>query len=66
MEKKINTIDTSALKKSLYENPAANFRIKVENSKKVIEKSKYEDNFRNNFPGINKYANLLNIKKATI
>ncbi|MEM0576026.1 hypothetical protein [Flavobacterium polysaccharolyticum] len=50
MERKmIPPTDTSALKKALYEDPNAGFRIKIENSKRQFEKPK-EDRFKNTLP----------------
>lgn len=50
MEKRpIPQTDTSALKKALYEDPNAGFRIKIENSKKQFEKTK-PDKLKSTFP----------------
>ncbi|KIA97762.1 hypothetical protein OA93_12300 [Flavobacterium sp. KMS] len=61
MEKRtIPQTDTSALKKALYEDPNAGFRIKIENSKKQFEKPK-PDKFKNAFPSQQK-NNLIFLK----
>lgn len=61
MEKRtIPQTDTSALKKALYEDPNAGFRIKIENSKRQFEKAK-PDKFKNTFPSQQK-NNLIFLK----
>jgi len=48
MEKKQNNPDTSFLKKTLFNDPTANFRIKIENSKRQLEKARSEGNMKQN------------------
>lgn len=50
MEKKLENPDTTALKKLLYSDPNANFRIKIENWKKHFDKAKHEGNIKQVVP----------------
>jgi len=61
MEKKINpketVVDTSpTLEKLLYNDPEATFRVRVENAKRQLEKSKYESIVRQNLTTPNKIS----------
>lgn len=42
MEKQIQNTDTSTLERALYQDPDANFRVKIENSKRQLEKIRTE------------------------
>lgn len=59
MDKKIENPENAALKKLLYSDPNANFRIKVEDSKKQFEKARYEGNIKQVVPS-NKISAFLN------